>query len=443
MRSWYQMSPPRGRRGGPADPRPGLRGPAPLAGSPGRMACLTAVNATADPRDAPRSLERLVERFDLNAFDAPTDRARIRLEVTDAAAWDAVYRRGRLDLEPALPSVEPDALLSADEPTWRRIGRDLRGGLEAFGRGRLGVRRNLHLGVGLLAATSGVTEAGRLEFRRVRTRLGALSILQAGVGDPVVALHGLGGTKASFLTTVGALAPRYRVIAVDLPGFGDSVKPLAAPYDAPYFARAAVALMDALGIERADVVGNSMGGRTALELGLQHRERVRRLVLLSPGLAWLRDRPWAPLVRLLRPELGLIQLAPRRVVEPFVRRLVPGARRGWTAAGVDEFLRAYCTARGRAAFYAAARNIYLDEPEGAEGFWTRLAGLEPEALFIWGRRDELVPIGFARHVRRVIPQARHVELDCGHVPQVELPAETHREIDRFLSRREARAAEIA
>ena len=81
-----------------------------------------------------------------------------------------------------------------------------------------------------------------------------------------------------------------------------------------------------------------------------------------------------------------------------MRRLVPGAHDGWSAAGVDEFLRSYYTPRGRAAFYAAARNIYLDAPLGDDGFWSRLADLEPDSLFVWGREDTLVPIGFRRHV---------------------------------------------
>ena len=96
-------------------------------------------------------------------------------------------------------------------------------------------------------------------------------------------------------------------------------------------------------------------------------------------------------------------MAPRRVVEQMTRRLVPTASDGWAAAGVDEFLRAYLTPRGRAAFYAAARNIYLDEPHGEEGFWTRLEALAPDALFIWGKRDALVPIAFMRHVERALP----------------------------------------
>jgi pimeloyl-ACP methyl ester carboxylesterase len=206
-----------------------------------------------------------------------------------------------------------------------------------------------------------------------------------------------------------------------------------ARYDAPFFASAMTALLDALGLERADIVGNSMGGRVALEIGLSAPDRVRRLALLAPSLAWLRSRPWAPYLKLVAPQLGLIQPAPRAIVEGIVRRVVPGSEEEWTAAGIDEFLRSYLTPRGRAAFYGAARNIYLEEPYGPNGFWTRLPGLAPESLFVWGRRDPLVPIRFARHVREALPHAAHLELRCGHVPQLERPKETHEAILRFLA----------
>jgi pimeloyl-ACP methyl ester carboxylesterase len=165
---------------------------------------------------------------------------------------------------------------------------------------------------------------------------------------------------------------------------------------------------------------------------MRHPERVGRLGLLAPSLAWRRDRPWAPVLRFLRPELGLIQLAPERITEAVVRRLIPGSDDGWAAAGVDEFLRAYRTPRGRAAFYAAARQIYLEEPDGDEGFWPRLRTLQADALFVWGKRDKLVPIAFARHVSDAVPGARHVELDCGHVPQLERPRETHAALREFF-----------
>ena len=331
------------------------------------------------------------------------------------------------------PAATPDATLTADARTWAAIADDARGGMRAFRSGRLAVRRNLHVGVGFLAATSGVSGPGRLRFRTVVTRRARLSTLEAGIGPPVLAIHGLGGTKGSFLLTAAALADRFRVVAVDLPGFGDSDKPIGAAYDAPFFADAMIDLLDALELDRADLIGNSLGGRVALEVALRDPARVGRLALLAPSLAWRRPRRWAPALRLVRPELGLVQLAPRAVVQAVVHRLIPGADEGWTAAGVDEFLRAYLTPAGRAAFYAAARQIYLETPHGKDGFWPRLRELQPDAMFIWGRRDTLVPIAFARHVAEALPQARHVELDCGHVPQMERPRQTHKAVAAFLA----------
>jgi pimeloyl-ACP methyl ester carboxylesterase len=111
--------------------------------------------------------------------------------------------------------------------------------------------------------------------------------------------------------------------------------------------------------------------------GVRHPDRTGRLALLAPSLAWKRQRMLAPLDR-------------------------PECR---AAPGVDEFLRAFLTPAGKAAFYAAARHIYLEAPDGSEGFWPRLRELPADALFIWGRRDRLVPIAFAWHVAGALPAA--------------------------------------
>src|SRR5918999_1023350 len=325
---------------------------------------------------APAGIEALAERWDPDVIDVPGGRALVRLRVRGGEDWDARISGRRLRVIPARDGTEPNATITADPATWMRVAGDVRAGMAAFQRGKLRVRGSLHLGVGFLAATSGATEEGRLTFERLRTRSGQVSVLSAGVGPDV-----------------------------------------------------------ALGVDAVHVAGNSMGGRVAIEAGLIDRSRVRSLALLSPALAWLRERRWAPVVRLLRPELGLLQVAPRSVTDRIVRRLVPGGNDGWAAAGVDEFLRSYFTPRGRAAFYAAARNISLDEPHGDDGFWTRLGGLSTDALFVWGRQDTLVPIAFMKHVERTLPAARHVELECGHVPQLERPRETHAAMLRFLAER--------
>jgi pimeloyl-ACP methyl ester carboxylesterase len=380
----------------------------------------------------PESMQALVDRYDPDAFDTAKRVTRVRLSVTgaDEYDWDAVITNGNAVI--SSPHGHPDAVLCANAATWRKIARDIRRAMDSYRSGHLQVRHNMHIGVGFLAATGSDTGPGRLRFRSISTRGPRLSIVEAGTGPPVLALHGLGATKGSFMTTVVALSDRFRVIAVDQPGFGDSDKPIGAAYDPRFFAGAAIDLLDALEIDRVNLVGNSLGGRVALETGLLHPDRVWRLCLLAPSLAWKRGRPLLPLLRLTRPELGLVQIAPRRVVEAVVRGLIPDAEKGWVAAGVDEFLRAYLTPSGRAAFYAAARHIYIEEPHGQKGFWPRLATLEPDALFVWGRHDRLVPLAFAKHVTETLPKARHLQLPCGHVPQIELPEQTHAAMAAFF-----------
>jgi len=377
----------------------------------------------------PQSVRTLVERFDPDAFDVAAGSARIRLEVTGRGSWDFEIRGDRHRLRPGDGS-EPDAELIAATGTWKRIAADLPGAMSAYRSGALRIRRNLHLGVGFLAATGGDRSAGRLRFETVDTPLGRVATMQAGTGEPLVMLHGLGATKAEFMPTLAALAPKgFRMIAIDLPGFGDSDKPFPAAYDAPFFARWMTAALDALELDRAHLLGHSMGGRVALELGMRNPDRMRSLVLMTPSMAWLAERRWAAWLRLVRPELGIFQPAPRAIVEGIVKRVVPGASSHFVAPALDEFLRSYLTPRGRVAFYAAARQIYLEDPED---FWAGLRQLSPDSLFIWGQRDTLVPIGFQRHVRESLPAARHVVLDCGHVPQLECPGKLHGAIERFL-----------
>jgi len=369
-----------------------------------------------------KSVQSLADRYDPSVVDPPLE-ARVRLVAGDEA-HDALMDADGIRIV-AADGDRPDAVISGSRSAWRRAANG-RGGLSTL-RG-LRMRRNLHVATGFLASTSGDHGAERLRLETVDTPHGPIATAQAGSGPALLAVHGLGGTKASFLPTLALMSGTHRVVALDLPGFGDSVKPLRAPYDARYFAGVLTDVLDALQVDRAHVAGNSMGGRIALELALTERRRVDRLVLLSPAMAWLRPRRWAPVVRLLRPELTMVPMP----VEGLVRRLVGGSD-DWAAAGVDEFLRAFSTARGRHAFHAVLRNIYLDRPDGDDGLWTRLAGMTHESLFVWGRSDRLVPIGFMKHVERTFPAARHLELDCGHVPQVERPLQTHQAMRDFLS----------
>lgn len=335
-----------------------------------------------------------------------------------------------------------DVTIHTDAATWLELRDGALSGLEAFSQRRLSARGNLDLAVafeGLFRLPNGRPPLVRIHD--VRVERVSVSTLTMGAGPDVLLLHGLGGTKASFFDTAAALSTSYRVHAVDLPGFGSSSKPSTAPYDAAYFADVVLGLMDELEIGRAHLVGNSMGGRVAIEVGLRRPERVGALALLCPAVAFVR-RGLHPVVRLLRPEFGLL---PHRFSRAAVERQFWGlfsdrdlVDPAMADIAVDEFQRIYGSAGARYAFLAAARNIYLDRPFGPDGFYPRLAGLRPPALFVWSSKDRLIPAAFSRHVRRWLPSAEQITLDsCGHVPQIERPEHTNALIGRFLARSDA------
>jgi pimeloyl-ACP methyl ester carboxylesterase len=256
---------------------------------------------------------------------------------------------------------EPDVVIGTDAETWLALREGELSGVEAFSQRRLYARGDLDLAVGfegLFRLPSG--RPPLLKIHHVPVGRLRLATLTMGRGPDLLLIHGLGGTKASFFDTAAALSRRYRVHAVDLPGFGGSSKPLVASYGPAFQAKAVIGMMDALDIETAHLVGNSMGGRVAIEVGLRRPDRVGGIALLSPAVAFVR-RDWHWAVRFARPELGMLPhslgrsriertfwalVADRDLVDPTLADIV-----------VDEFERIYRSpARGSRSSRARGRS---------------------------------------------------------------------------------------
>jgi pimeloyl-ACP methyl ester carboxylesterase len=272
---------------------------------------------------------------------------------------------------------QPDVTIGTDSVTWLRLRRGDFSGIEAFSQRRLYARGSLDLAVGfegLFRLPNGRQPLLRMhDVRLGRTRVSTLTM---GEGHDLLLLHGLGSNKASFLDTAAALSRSYRVHALDLPGFGSSSKSATAPYDARYFAQTVIGVMEQLGIERAHIVGNSLGGRVAIEAALRHPERVTALALLCPAVAFVRRGYYHPIVRVLRPEFALLphrfpgrtvanrfwgMFADPDLVDPIVADIV-----------VDEFQRVYGSPGARLAFLAAARNSVATASIPASPSWSLL-----------------------------------------------------------------------
>jgi len=386
------------------------------------------------------SIEGLPSRF-IGRADGLN--ARFRLQVGDVER-DVVVAEDSCTVE-AANGTRPDAEIRASATTWLAMEAGELSGIDAFASRQLSIRGSIDKSLQFEPLFDRPDAGGtRYTLEHVPVKNATISALIAGDEGrpPVVLIHGLGATKASFLTIVGGLARDHRVVAIDLPGFGASSKPLGR-YDAAWFSGYVTGLLDELGIERARLVGNSMGGRISMEVAMRAPERVDAIACLCPAAAFS-NRPGLLLARLIRPELSILAgRLPRKRMRDGMRHLFADSNAvddEWYDAAIDEFLDVWKSPRARIAFAKALRNIYLDEPEGERGFWNRLSSMYTPALFIYGRHDTLITHRFGHKIRKHLPKATvKVWNDCGHVPQIEFPERTTRTISKFF-RETSRAA---
>jgi pimeloyl-ACP methyl ester carboxylesterase len=262
-----------------------------------------------------------------------------------------------------------------------------------------------------------------------------------GVGPPLVLIHGLGDEADTWRHVFLPLAERRRVIALDLPGFGRSDRPRHA-YTLAFFAQTIVALLKTLAIERAVLVGSSMGAAVALRLALARPGLVDRLALLDGSLPLDTSRPSSRLALMLAPGVGeAIYTRLRRSQDEAYATLQPYYADLDSLPAEDRaFLRERVWARvwsngQRRAFFSTLRWLAVDGTRAAE-FRERLTRLTVPAQLIWGEADAIVPRAVGDALAALLPLAR---LDlipgCGHLPQQERPAELIGLLDEALVRR--------
>lgn len=257
----------------------------------------------------------------------------------------------------------------------------------------------------------------------------------AGSGRPaLVLLHGFAASTFSWREVIGPMSEGGTVVAFDRPGFGLTERPLRwtgrNPYNPEVQADLTVGLMDALGIERAVLVGNSAGGTTALLTALTYPERVEALVLVDPAIsvrgmtpAWLRPFLNTPQMRHLGPLLARqirewgVDLGRSAWHDP--SKLTPEIWEGYAKlVRVENWDRALWEVT------RASRPLGLER---------RLGEVQVPVLVITGDDDRLIPPEQSIRLAGEIPGAQLVVIpECGHVPQEECPGPFLEAVETFL-----------
>jgi pimeloyl-ACP methyl ester carboxylesterase len=381
-----------------------------------------------------RRIHTLPQRFRADAVNGFS--AEYGLRIGDEGFRVSVAE-GRCTVEELFPAF-PTARITTDPETWLALDDGAMTSIEAFLAGRVAVRGHVDHAVRLqsLFRPSGRERTpGDLEHVDLEAGPHRLSAFVVGEGPPVLLLHGLGATKLSWLPLLGPLAERYRVIVTDLPGHGESDKPRG-NYTPAFYAGVVRRLLDAIGEPRAALVGNSMGGRIALEVAARAPMRVSSLVLLGPAVAGLPFPYYARFLRLLPTEMGAIPMPMRRrLVMMGIRQLFGDPDRlprNAYLAGADEFIRVYRSGRARVALLSSLRGLMADR---AAAFWDKVRTVRAPTLILWGERDRLVPLRLGELLASSMPEAELAMLpDVGHVPQFEVPEMTIELVRGFLDR---------
>ncbi len=249
-----------------------------------------------------------------------------------------------------------------------------------------------------------------------------IKYLDAGSGPAVVLLHGLGGNSTNWAFSTPALAAKFRVIAPDQVGFGQSDKPLI-NYRVGTYVDFLDKLLEQLRVERATLVGNSMGGWVAALYAVRYPSKVERLVLVdSAGFAPPKEFDLAQLSGLnpsTREEMK--RLAGMVFYNPLFK----------SDAAVDTLLAQRMSAGDGYTIQRLVESIHRSE-DMLDG---KLSAIKQPVLFVWGREDGLTPLAReGEKFRRELPAAQWVVFEqCGHVPQVEKAAEFNAAVLKFLS----------
>jgi len=256
-----------------------------------------------------------------------------------------------------------------------------------------------------------------------------LRVAEKGTGPSLVLLHGLFMDHTTWDPVSDALAREYRVVAPDLPGFGQSEKPPESrfPYGIDAFADAVVDLYAGLELGRAILVGHALGGAVAITLAARHPELISRLILIdaqcyATKLDLASRVAFAPLIG----GFAFKQLWGKSAFRAYFKESYLSRDARIPSARVDHYYDTFNTPAARASALATLRAT-----RDTRSVVAHVARVTTPTLVIWGREDSLYPAALGHRLSREIHDSGFQLLKTGHAPQEEEPGAVAEAIERF------------
>ncbi len=257
-----------------------------------------------------------------------------------------------------------------------------------------------------------------------------------GKGPALLLIHGMAGSSDTWQAMIPRLSKKYRVIAPDLLGHGKSAKPRG-DYSLGAFAVWLRDLLDELGVHRATVIGQSLGGGIAMQFAYQHREYCDRLVLIGSGGL---GPDLSPLLRILSApgaELVLPVVAPQPVLNLGNKLGSWLSSAGIQAPRASQMWRAYSSlseAEARQAFLRTLRSVVDHRGQAVSALNKLHLTADLPTLLIWGDHDNIIPVSHAYAAHEALPGSRLEVLNgVGHFPHAEAPTAVAEILENFIA----------
>ncbi len=245
-------------------------------------------------------------------------------------------------------------------------------------------------------------------------------LVGGGSNGNIVLIHGIGGFAERWSTVIPLLSKKYRVIALDLPGYGYSDKP-SIDYTPEFFSKFVFDFLDSIGIRKTNMIGTSLGGQIVAECAITQNKMIEKIVLVAPAGVMKSSTPTLD-------AYSMAALYPSHDTVKTAYEMMTGSKKVATEA-IEEFIKRMTQPNAKMAFMSTLLAL-----KNALPITDRLSNIIAPTLLIWGKLDMMIPVKYANYFASSIKNCQ-VEImeNCGHTPHIEEPAKFSQSVLDFLN----------